>query len=137
MKKLRRFKKLKTETRIRLFKTLIRPILEYPPVPTCVTSRTSHVQLQRVQNVALRAAAKERPSDRRSTNEELHNKYQLETINVRLHNQAQKVWNRLESINPEWTNNTQQIIDQTERDHTWWPSVCRFLGRNPPEPIYI
>ena len=52
--KLSRFKKLKPETRLYLFKTMIRPILEYPAIPLCITSRSSQLALQREQNKALR-----------------------------------------------------------------------------------
>ena len=41
MVKLRRFKKLTAERKIALYKTMIRPLLEYPAVPICTTSKSN------------------------------------------------------------------------------------------------
>ena len=93
---------LSTQTRVRLYKTLIRPILEYPPIPICVTSQSNLLRLQRVQNIAIRVAAKEKPGEVRSTNEQLHYEHNLDTINTRIFDQAQK--------NPTTTRNNQPGI---------------------------
>ena len=137
LKKLKRFKNLQTDTRLRLYKTLIRPILEYPPIPLCVASKTNQQKIQRVQNVAIRAAAKERPGDPRSTNEQLHNVYNIEAINIRIHNQAQKIWTKLESININLIDQANVLTEEIARDHSWWPSVSRYLKQDPPESLYL
>ena len=52
--KLKRFKKLDHEIQYRLYTMMISPILEYPSIPTCVTSKTNLQKLQKTQNKALR-----------------------------------------------------------------------------------
>ena len=84
LQKLKRFEKMKTETRLHLYKTLVRPILEYPAIPICTASRSQIKKMQSVQSKALRSAAKERPIDQKSINEELHHKFNVEDLNARL-----------------------------------------------------
>ena len=44
--KLRRFYKLKPELLVRLYTTLIRPIMEYPPIPITLASKTNILKMQ-------------------------------------------------------------------------------------------
>ncbi len=52
--KLRRFTNLTPKIKTTLFKTLLIPILEYPPVPLSAASLTQKITLQSVLNNALR-----------------------------------------------------------------------------------
>ena len=81
--KLRRFYRLRPELQIRLYLTLIRPIMEYPPIPVALASRASIMKMQRVQNGALKQAVKG-TDDRHLTIKEIHEKYKVDAINVRL-----------------------------------------------------
>ena len=137
LQKLKRFKQLKSETRIRLYKALIRPILEYPSIPICVSSQTSLREIQRVQNIAIRGAAKEKPNETRSTNQQLHEKFKVEAINTRIYNQAKTTWQKMEILYPELINSLSESVESTPKDHAWWPSTCRFISNPPPEPIFI
>ena len=56
--KLKRFYKLKPDLQVRLYMTLIRPILEYLPIPNALTSNSLKLKMQRVQNSALRNAVR-------------------------------------------------------------------------------
>ena len=129
---------MKTETRLHLYKTLVRPILEYPAIPICTASRSQIKKMQSVQSKALRSAAKERPIDRRSTNEELHHKFNVEALNVRLYNMASKTWTKLETTNPEIMEMTNALDGGIGRDHYWWPTVSGYLQQyvHGPLPLY-
>ena len=48
--KLKRFYKLKPDLQVRLYTTLIRPVMEYPPIPNALASNSLKLKMQRVQN---------------------------------------------------------------------------------------
>ena len=78
--KLKRFKKLKEKTKIHLYKTLVRPVLEYPAIPNCICSKTNMYKLQAVQNKFLRTTHYQTQIQNQEeitnlTAEELHKKY--------------------------------------------------------------
>ena len=54
--KLRRFAQLKTNTKLKLYKSLIRPIIEYPIVPNALAlaSKSQLRKMQKVQNRNVR-----------------------------------------------------------------------------------
>ena len=132
--KLKRFKGLSESLKLLLYKVLIRPILEYPAAPLNVVSRHAQLKLQRVQSRALRWVYSRSIEDRNPTNAELHARYRVKPLNVRLHELARRTWERLdEDADP----NLQDIVvvgDQLEdAEHRWWPrSRPRALGRPPP-----
>lgn len=72
--KLKRFAGIKPELMLRLFMTLIRPIMEYPIVPVALAAKTTQLRMQQVQNRALKMAVKGTP-DRYLTAKEIHEKY--------------------------------------------------------------
>ena len=133
--KLRRFSNLPEATRLYLFKAIIRPILEYPAVVLCATSRSAQLELQRVQSNALLWVHGRSPDHRRPTNAFLHERYKVLPLNQRLHELARRVWERLdEDEDP----NLQNIIAgsahlQDGEEHSWWPR-CRPRALGPPPP---
>ena len=91
----------------------------------------------RVQNVALRGAAKESPQQPRSTNENLHHRHKLEPINIQIHNQAAKTWNRVEILNEDLIRESNDLSNSGQyRDHTWWPTIGKYMSRVIPAPFY-
>ena len=117
--KLRRFYKLRPELIVRLYLTLVRPILEYPPIPI---SRTNMVTMQVLQNRALKMGVNGTP-DQQKTIRELHEQFNVETINLRLYNRLQKSWNKIEELDPDLYAVSGQTAREGGRDHYWWPSV--------------
>ena len=83
--KLKRFYHLSPKLQLRLYGTLVRPIMEYPPIPNASASKSLTLSMQRVQNRALHNAVRD-TDDRNKTIEELHNQFQMEMLNIRLHN---------------------------------------------------
>lgn len=92
---LKRFKNMSSKTKQKLYTTLIKPILEYPPIPIHTQTKTNLLSLQRIQNKALRFVHNTHYTDR-ITNEDLHCRSGLETLNVTLHNRAINIWNTIE-----------------------------------------
>ena len=85
--------------KLHLYKALIRPILEYPVVPICITSKTNQLVLQRVQNKALRWVHPRNTIIDRLTNEQIHRELSMEQQNTRLYQLASKTWSKLETTN--------------------------------------
>ena len=135
LSKLKRFYKLKPELKIRLYRTLIRPIMEYPIVPIALASKMNISKMQIVQNMALKQAVRD-TEDRFMTLEDIHEKYEMEAINVRLATRLAELWSKFELTHPELYKKTLDANDVGLRDHYWWPRVGRVAALDPPEPIY-
>ena len=133
--KLRRFYKLKPELQIRLYLTLIRPIMEYPPIPIALASRTIVIKMQRVQNKELKMAVRD-TEDRYATLKDIHEKYGIEAMNVRLAARLSKTWNKLEEKHRELYERSTAAKDNRIRDHAWWPRAGRVATQDPIEPLY-
>ena len=128
---------LNTLTKIRLYKALIRPILEYPAIPMCLASPSDYKVMQQFQNKCIRKLIKGDPDYAHKTIEELHQELKIEAINVRLHRLANKTWDRLCNIdNPTYEQTTAEDNDPTKRDHNWWPRISPFVNQDTPEPLY-
>ena len=79
--KLKRFRAASAKTRVHLYKQLVLPIMEYPPVPTHALSKSRLATLQRVQNRALRQAYNDTVYSPNHTTEELHRRAKLSPTN--------------------------------------------------------
>ena len=122
--RLRRFNRLETKTKIHLYKALIRPILEYPPVPLHTISKTQKLNIQKIQNRAILWATN---NPRGTALEPLHEALNLEAMNKRTERQAKKCWERLETIEE---GRLEELIDPvTTRNHQWWPRSRPLLTR--------
>ena len=138
LSQLKRFSGLPRRTKLRLYKSIVLPMLTYPAVPLNTTSRSAQLSLQRVQSNALRwvhGRNDERDRGRRLTNEELHARYKLEPLNHRIHRLAKGTWERLER---DGDPNLARILLlqedlEDDREHSWFPrSRTRALGPRPP-----
>ena len=89
--KLKRFKAAKAKTRVHLYKQLVLPKMEYPPIPTHALSKTRLATLQRIQNRVLRQAYNETSYSPGFTTEELHRKTKLSPIYQRLTHKAENI----------------------------------------------
>ena len=134
--KTKRFQEMNEKIRLHLYKALIRPIMEYPPIPSCNLAVTNIRKLQTVQSKAIRAIAKE-GRDRRSTNEILHKRYNIEPVNQRLFNLATRTWQKLSQSDPEVTELSEQLDNYPGREHKWWPRTSVLMRSNYPDPIYV
>ena len=135
MLRLKRFNKLNPKLQVRLYTTLVRPIMEYPPIPNALATKSLTLKMQRVQNRALRYAVKG-TDDRHKTIEQLHEMFEIDALNVRLYNRLIKTWHKIQDINEDLFDATAEANNEDTRDHYWWPRVGRVYAGDPPEPMY-
>ena len=130
--RIKRFGTLPERLKSHLYKALIRPILEYPPVPLDTVSKSQQLSLQRVQNQAVRWIANWVPPYT-ETQEEAHMRLGLEPLNVRIHRMSRKVWQRVEAYDEE----VYQRLVTAEPISTskWFPRSLPLV--EPPEELYI
>ena len=83
MLKLKRFNKLNPKLQVRSYTTMVRPIMEYPPIPNALASKSLTLKMQRVQNRALQYAVKG-TDDRHKTIKQLHEMFEIDALNVSL-----------------------------------------------------
>ena len=134
--KLRRFYRLRPELQIRLYLTVIRPIMEYPPIPVALASRATLMKMQRVQSRALKQSVKG-TDDRHLSIQEIHEKYKVDAINVRLAARLAKTWSKLEVRHQELYNRSTSANDNGIRGHAWWPRAGRVATLDIPELLYM
>ena len=132
-----RFRELEPKIKLHLVKALVLPVLTYPPIPLHVLSKRAHSRLQRVQNVALRFATGVRWDDCVRM-EDLHEEATVPPINVRLHQLAAQIWQRMADENWEQYLVLWDLHDAAlDRDYCWCPRSIRALKRDPaPTPLY-
>jgi len=133
--KIKRFKDVNEKIIIHLYKALVKPIIEYPIIPTCIASRSNVQKLQSIQNRALFMAARVTPPYN-VTSQHLHERYNMQPINTILHSRANKIWTKMELINPELVSESIEIGNQDLIDHTWWRRVAPYVASEEPEPIF-
>ena len=92
--KLNRFRNAPSKIKSKLYKTLIRPLIEYPSVPVANTNKGNLSNLQKIQNRALRFIDGKTIADKIKSSS-LHEKYKMPAINVRLHKLAKKCINSI------------------------------------------
>ena len=109
--------------------------MEYPPIPNALASKPLTLQMQRVQNRALRNAVRD-SDDRYNTVEELHNQFQIETLNVRLYNRFIKTWNKIQELDEELYDQTEMANNNDIRDHNWWARIGHAYVQDPTDLMY-
>ena len=92
--KLNRFKNAPSKVKSKLYKTLIRPLIEYPSIPIATTNKSNLSNLQKIRNRALRFIDGKTLADKIKASS-LHEKYKIPAINTRLHKLARKCINSI------------------------------------------
>ena len=134
--KIRRFQGVSVELYLHLYKTLVRPQIEYPAIIMTRTSHSNTARLQSIQNKALRRALNQQPPFL-NTIEELHHQLNIEALNIRLHQLAYSTWQRLEIEDPDINEESHSLSEMNIRDHVWWKRLEPLVTADPPLPIYI
>ena len=146
--KLKRFKRLKANTKSYLYKTLVRSALEYPNMPMCVMSTTNKKKLQSFQNGVIRRhihneeevinEGYENDDDGEGPSiEELHKAYGIEPINSRMYRRAKINWDKF-AVTDETTyeRSMQANGELARRDHAWWRRIAPYVEEDEPEGVY-
>ena len=133
-----RFRELEPKIKLHLVRAMVLPVLTYPPIPLHALSKRAHSRLQKVQNAALRFAYGVRWDDYiRSVT--LHEEADIPPVNVRLHQLAARVWQRMADENWEQYLALRDLHEAApDRDHSWFPRSIRALENDPaPIPRYV
>ena len=135
--KLKRFKGLTADTKSRLYKSLIRSTLEYPNIPLCLVSETKKKTLQQFQNGVIRRFIHKDQNNDRETSEQLHEKYKLEPLNMRMRRRAAKTWEKFNNIEEELAQRSVAMnAAGVPGDHYWWRRVASYMVEDDPEAMY-
>ncbi len=113
-----------------LNKTLLIPVMEYPPLPLCMASRTQKRKMQTVLNKALRFIHCNEEDQLNS--EQLHIKYGITPLNISTFYKAQKVWNTIGISENEQYN---ELITPHNNFHAWFPKSSIIIDMEPPHAI--
>lgn len=133
LRKLRRFKKMSSQTKLHLYKALILPILDYPVIPLNTLKKTNWQKYQAVQNKALRWINGDIPPYN-STILDLHTRYKLEPLNTRNYRLAANMWEKFRMEFP--TDSEEYETSEFNRTHAWWPLSYMTADASEPPPIY-
>ena len=137
-KKLRRFRNLRTKIKVQLYKSLLRPVMEYPIVPLCILSKTNKGKIQAFQNISIKSATRNDPEYENQNTEELHQTLRIPAINVRMHQLANRVWDRFQILNENIAEaSNMENTNNDRKDHSWFRRISPFVNSPEPEPKYL
>lgn len=125
--KLRKFNNLSIKNKRKLYMALIRPILEYPPIPINAMNKTNINALQTIQNKALRFIYNVNYFDF-ITNEELHTRADIPKIADLINERATKIWEKIQTLDLDHSMCDIQIEDGEEfKQNNWFPLSYKAL----------
>ena len=134
--RLKRFRRLKTKIKVHLYKALVRSQVDYPNTPMCIMSTSNKRSLQSMQNKIIRNFIA--PIDEKyDPIEELHNRYNIEAVNIRMQARAKKTWSKFEQQEPELAAYTRQLNTDDINDHRWWRRIGAWIDSQDEEPFYV
>ena len=119
LKKLYKFRYLKRNIKVRLYKSKVLPVLTYAAVPLNICSQNQRNRLQLIQNKAIRWVSNLYYPNicKISDQEEIH---KIESINDRINRLAHKVWFNIEDENSPFFEETLKI--PIIHGHSWFKS---------------
>ena len=128
--KLYRFKGHDSKIKLRLYNAIVRPTLLFPIIPLHAQSRSQLLQLQRVQNRALRLVHYISLADRISS-QTIHKENNIKPLNLVLQRFTTKTWEHMRNRLPDTYN-------KFTGTHTSisFPSSFKCTLEPLPDPIY-
>lgn len=112
-----RFRYLKRKLKIRLYKSVVQPLLVYPTSPLNMCSDHQIYQLQKIQNKGIRWIAQQYIRCNIREKEEI---FKIESIKDRIRRLAEGVWHKLEEL--ETTVLQETLALNYQRPHGWFRS---------------
>lgn len=134
LNKLARFSNLPPRTKKKLYLTYVRPALIYPIIPIHTQSKTQISKLQKIQNKATRFITGTTRADS-ITSQHLHKITGLQPINIVLHEQAHKIWQKIENNIP--TLYEQLSFPPNTKEHSRFRSSKTKANLPTPEPVFL
>ena len=134
--KLRRFGSLSPHIQVHLYKSVIRPTMEYPSAIHGILSKTNMKRMQQYQNKMIRKAARRDQENENLTIGDLHAKFKIEAINVRLQKALKKLYEKMWMQYPEFVRQTENLNDDGAPDHYWWRRLSPGAVAEDEEPLY-
>ena len=129
--RLKRFRNLTPKIKTTLIKTLLIPVIEYPPIPLCSVAKTNKINMQKLINKGIRFI---NSNDReRDIMENLHLKYNITPYNISIHKKACKIWQAVRLTDEE---NFNTLVTHQDRIHHWFPKTSNVIQAPLPEPVY-
>ncbi len=126
-----RFRSLTPHIKTTLVKTLVLPVLEYPPIPLICASKTQKLKMQLVINRAHRFIFS---SDNRQLRlEDMHHITGITPINISLYLKATKIW---ENVRHTDEDTYLHLTEDTTHTHGWFPRSHNAVLAAPPDPVY-
>ena len=117
--KLYRFRYLKKKLKIRLYKSLVQPLLVYPAAPLNMCSDNQMYQLQKIQNKGIRWIANEYYPIICNLDEKTE-LFKIEPIKDRIRRLAEGIWSKIEELQ---TVAFQETLDiEFLQPHGWFRS---------------
>ena len=135
LQKLQRFYNLSTDNKLKLYKSLVRSALTYPIIPMHTVKPSNMIQLQRIQNRALKHITNTKWYHFRTAHS-LHFQCNIEPINIYLHRLAKSHWENIETKEPQLYNTLETLLTPDMTTHIHFPSSRRIAEGPPPDPIY-
>lgn len=125
--KLRKFNNLSIENKKKLYMALIRPIIEYPPIPINAMKKTTLNDLQIIQNKSLRFIYDINYPDI-VTNRELHERAGIQTIQDLINERAKEIWEKVQNLelNQDMCNIDQEVEEEMQQNN-WFPLSYKAL----------
>ena len=109
---------------------MVLPILDYSPIPTHMATRTRMLQLQRLQNKALRLVTNQRYLYTENT-EAQHLRLNVQLISTRLRDTAVKIWEKLDQEQDQHYLQIKDLDNSTNMVHPWFPRSLKSLREEP------
>ena len=131
LSKLYRFASLTPKIKTKLIKTLVLPVLEYPPIPLCCASKTQKLRMQRVLNRGLRFIFYNEAQ--KFSIADMHTITNIKPVNISLHQRASDIWEILENIQDGMYRTLREDITNA---HYWFPRSSTIINTPLPEPVY-
>ncbi len=104
--------------------------MEYPPIPISMASTTHKIKMQIVLNNALRFI---HCNEHEQLNiSELHIKYNINLLNISVHQKEQKIWETIRVTENEHYN---MLVIPHANKHTWFPKYSNIITSEPPQAI--
>ena len=120
-----------------MYKTLIRPLMEYPVIPNATASKMQLKKMQVIQNKNIKFATNNDDIYEGKTLQERHEMLGVEPLNTRMFYRLEKVWNKFSEKEEELYRKSERENMDNFKDHLWWKRAALTNHEGPPQEVYV